>query len=514
MSRFNESIRGSTKTTNYEGAPAYKLSPELELYSAVVTTSLSGKFYESGDDRLDRIISLIKKVDPLFVAQLAVYAREDMYLRSIPLALTVELAKIHRGDSLVGRLTNRVIQRADEITELLAYYQAANKRNATKKLNKLSKQIQTGLAGVFNKFDEYQFSKYNRAGAVSLKDALFLVHPLAKDGAQQDIFDKIVTNTLKTAYTWETELSKVGQETTEEEREKAKAEKWVTLIKSGKLGYMALLRNLRNILSTTPSKEILGIICTRLADPAQVAKSKQFPFRFLSAYRELETMSDTFGVSQVMEALDKACLASAANIPGFDFDTKIVIATDTSGSMSSTVSERSTVLMQEVGMVLSMLLQTRCEATITGIFGERYKRINLPKDNVLANTHNTNRLSGEVGHSTNGYLVVQDLIDRKVMVDKVMLFTDCQLWNDEDSYSRYFGGSSHKQFNTVWTEYKKLCPQAKLYIFDLQGYGNTPVSVQSGDVYLLAGWSEKVFGILDAIEHGSDAVAEIRKIVI
>src|SRR6185312_11467225 len=104
-------------------------------------------------------------------------------------------------------LTGRIIKRADEITELLSYYSLANKRTGMKQLNKLSKQLQKGLNESFNKFDEYQFAKYNRQAAVKLKDALFLVHPKAKDEAQQVLFNKIIRDELAIPYTWETELS-------------------------------------------------------------------------------------------------------------------------------------------------------------------------------------------------------------------------------------------------------------------------------------------------------------------
>ena len=159
--RFNLKFgQSANAVTNYEGAPAFKLSPAMELYSAVVTSSLSDQFYESVDGRVDRLRKMISENDPVFVAKLAIYVRENMYLRSMPLVLTVELAKQHSGDGLVGELTNRIVQRADEATELLAYYAQANARMELKKLNKLSKQLQRGLSDAFNKFDEYQFAKY------------------------------------------------------------------------------------------------------------------------------------------------------------------------------------------------------------------------------------------------------------------------------------------------------------------------------------------------------------------
>ena len=179
--------------------------------------------------------------DPYFVAQLAVYARQKMYLRSIPIVLAVELSKIHSGDNLVSRTVNGVIQRADEITELLAYYQVANKRVGAKKLNKLSKQVQKGIVMALNKFDAYQFAKYNRQTEVTFKDAIFLTHPKAKDDTQQMIFNQVIEDTLEAPYTWEVELSRLGQQKFKNEAAKQKAftAQWETLIDSKKLGYMA-----------------------------------------------------------------------------------------------------------------------------------------------------------------------------------------------------------------------------------------------------------------------------------
>lgn len=151
--KFNFLRKDNKVVVNYEGAKAYVMTPAEELYSAVVTTGLSNTTYEKGNDRLKRIQTLVKQNDPEFVAKLAVYARKEMYLRSIPLVLTAELAKQTSGTDLVSRTVDGVVQRADEITEMLAYYQISNERTETKKLNRLSKQIQKGLVKSFNKFD-------------------------------------------------------------------------------------------------------------------------------------------------------------------------------------------------------------------------------------------------------------------------------------------------------------------------------------------------------------------------
>lgn len=502
MTKFNQSTKGKSKTVNHEGAPAYKLSAEMELYATAVTTMLSDKFYEGSKDTLKRLQKLIKEVKPEFVAKLAVYAREQMYLRSLPLVLTTELAKIHNGDDLVSRTTKRVVARADEITELLAYYAQANGTKGIKKLGKLSKQVQKGLSDAFNKFDEYAFGKYNRDGEIKLRDALFLVHPKAKDAKQQELFNKIASDELATPDTWEVELS----------ASKDKKASWERLIDENKLGYMALMRNLRNILDAKVSSDHIEKVAAKLSSAEEVAKSKQFPFRFFSAYREIEGNSSA-DVSIILDALEEAMVASAENIAGFDENTKVIISSDVSGSMQSPVSAKSKVQMYDIGLTLSMLLQHRSKKVISSIFGTTFAVKNFPKKNILANVSRMRNLASEVGMATNGHLILQHLIDTKEVVDKVMVFTDCQLY---DSTAGAWGGQLNAQNNMkkLWKQYKEMAPNAKMYLFDLQGYGTTPLSVASGDVYLIAGWSDKVFGMLEAYEKGSNAVAEINKIEI
>jgi len=501
----DELAHGSIK--NYEGERAYALNPELELYTAVATSFASNKFYEGSEKFIIRLRALIVKCEPGFVAKLAVYAREEMHLRSIPLVLLVELAKVHSGNDLLSKATARVVARADEITELLAYYQMANERYQAKKLHRLSKQLQKGLAAAFNKFDEYQFAKYNRKAAITLKDALFLVHPKAKDSAQQALFDKIVNDDLQVPYTWETELSKVGQQHYENEisRNKAFKTKWAALIESKKLGYMALLRNLRNILQVGVSIEHLRLVAKRLANPNAVKKSKQLPIRFLAAYNELAA-TDFEAKKVLMKALEEAVSASAENIQGFNKNTKLLIASDVSGSMYQPLSRKSKIRLYDVGLMLSMLLQSKYNHVETGIFGDTWATVKLPSKNVLKNVSALQSLEGTVGYSTNGYLVIEYLINTRKVMDKVMFFTDMQMWN-----SRY--GDDHLQ--EAWRQYKRqIAPNAKLYLFDLAGYGQAPVRLEEDDVYLIAGWSDKVFAMLEAVEKGKSAVEAIQQVAI
>lgn len=86
-----------------------------------------------------RIKNLIAKCSPEFVARLAVYARTEMNLRSVPIILAVELARLYSGNEIVKRAVAGVVKRADEITEILAYYQITNKREGSQKVEPVVK---------------------------------------------------------------------------------------------------------------------------------------------------------------------------------------------------------------------------------------------------------------------------------------------------------------------------------------------------------------------------------------
>ena len=285
---------------------------------------------------------------------------------------------------------------------------------------------------------------------------------------------------------------------------------WEELLDSGKLGYMALLRNLRNILMAGVSAEHIERLCARLADADQVEKSKQLPFRFFSAYRETRKQESPY-TAKVLSALEDAVKASVVNLEGFDVHTDVLVAADVSGSMLSPVAPKSAVQCYDIGILLSMILKSKCESVVSGMFGDVWKVVNLPQESILANTLEMHQREGEVGYATNGYKVIDWLIENKIHMDKVMMFTDCQMW-DSEHFTGWLKGEKHVKDS--WHKYKAMCPSAKLYLFDLSGYGTSPLNMVEPDVYMIAGWSEKVFDVLKALDNGADALSEIRKIVL
>lgn len=503
MSRFNVTRKGLNTTVNHEGAKAYKMSSELELYAFVCTSTLSPTFYEPRvAHQMARLRELIGKCSPLFVAKLAVYAREKMYLRTIPLVLVVELAKRHKGTSLISKTVERIIQRADELTEILALYQAANDRSGVKTLNKLSNQIKKGVAAAFNKFDEYQFAKYNRDGIVSLKDALFLTHPSPKTPKQQEVFNKIVNGTLETPKTWEVLVSAAGNDAS------AKKAAWSELIQDKKLGYMATLRNLRNIINSVDLEDIEAV-ASYLSNPVAVENSKQLPFRFLSAFKEVTAMtSPSPAIRRVLSSLETAARLSVKNLPMMHNE-NVLIASDVSGSMRQPISARSSVLLYDIGLLMSMCAAHAASYSTIGIFGDIWKQINLPSGYILSGALSMDAFTNSVGYSTHGYKVLEwALKNRNVSYDTFMFFTDGQM------YGNHYNAKVSSIHN-LWIKYKKeVNPKAKLYLFNLANYGTSALEVERNGVHLISGWSDKIFDVLAALREGGTAVAEINRISI
>src|SRR5580704_4069395 len=197
---FNLARRART----HEGAPARNISDDLQLRRSVLACMLwENQFYEDGVEIAGRIAELVPKVQAERVAALAIEAREQMKLRHAPLLLVREMArhKTHRG--LVAETLERVIQRADELTEFVAIYWKDGRVP-------LSGQVKKGLAAAFPKFDEYQLAKYDRGGPVKLRDVLFLCHAKPRDDKQGGVWKKLVWGRLATPDTWEVALSAVG----------------------------------------------------------------------------------------------------------------------------------------------------------------------------------------------------------------------------------------------------------------------------------------------------------------
>ena len=484
MTKFNtqknkikEALKRPHAIKNLAGGIAYKMDDELRLYTRVLT-SLVGedKFYKSGDKSDKAILVNLKKVDPLFVAGLAVYAREKFYLRSIPVMLLSELSEISKGSKLVGKAIERIIQRPDELTEMLAY--RINKYGRT-----IPHQIKKGLARAFGKFNEYQLAKYNRAGSVKLKDVLFMVHPKPKDKEQDELWKRLINGEMKIPDTWETKISGKG----------STKENWEEILKSGNMGIMAVIRNLRNFVE----KEVdLKPAIELLTNKEIIHKSKQFPFRFFNAYMALEEIK---APAEILDAVTDAMEFSIDNVP--KLEGKTLIAVDDSGSMSSLLSSRGTAEYRHIAALLCAIYHKKNPyGTTIGKYSNDWEVVTLnSRDSVLSNMR---KLFGR-GGTTNTYKVFDWVGHQKEQFDRIILLSDMQSWDDE-----YRGWAGIVAEGSVEGSYIKSKHRGYVYSIDLAGYGTSDIDTKNPKIIKLAGWNEKVFNYIQKNEEDKGKVIE------
>jgi 60 kDa SS-A/Ro ribonucleoprotein len=326
----------------HEGAPATILTPEQSLRRSILACMLwENEFYEEGVVIAGRIRELVPKVAAEKVAALAVEARTAMKLRHAPLLLVREMARhaTHRG--LVAETLDRVIQRADELAEFVAIYWAEGRRP-------LSAQVKKGLAAAFNRFDEYSLAKYDRAGAVRLRDVLFLCHAKPMTSDQALVWRRLIAGELATPDTWEVALSSGGD----------KRAHWERLLIDHRLGALALLRNLRNMKAVGVAEDLV------IAALDAMRTDRVLPFRFLAAARH---------APQWEEALERAMFRSLEGTEKLAGHTVILV--DVSGSMVAPLSRRSQMLRTDAAYGLAVLLREIAEKVTVYTFSNVAKRI-------------------------------------------------------------------------------------------------------------------------------------------
>jgi hypothetical protein len=357
MSKSNVRQRSAGIFT-HEGAPAHRasLQPDNALRRAVLSCFLWEKeFYEDGEEIAQRIYRLAKERPATEVAALAREARGVFKLRHAPLVLLAALLETGKGSSIVSDAVADVIRRADEPGELLAI--------AMRLTGKSWKQVRThqlwkGLRRALTRFDAYELAKYRANGDFRLRDLVFMTHPnpeMRQNGAED--IHRLVNKThfpqytksahaavsplngvlgyasefkpLEPADTWEVALSGGAD----------KKEAFTRLLQEEKLGYLALLRNLRNMVQAGVEHDLIA-----RALLARKGAHKVFPFRFIAAAR---------AVPQLEPIIDLALQAQINEMAQFERETWLLV--DVSLSMTEPLSEKSDLRRMDAAAALAAI---------------------------------------------------------------------------------------------------------------------------------------------------------------
>lgn len=474
MSKYNTKVnRPVTKTVNRAGGEAFKESDKLALVSILLTSFVNDQFYRSEGETLSELLGLLDNLqDKKFAAKAAVYARNQFGMRSITHILAAGIGKTVKGEEWTRSFFSKVVRRADDMLEIVAAYKKLYPDDA------LPNSMKAGLRNAFGKFDAYQLAKYRGENKeFKLVDLVNLLHPVPtkKNG---DALKALVNGTLKNEKTWEAKLSEAGKS---ESKEDAKAGAWAELITSGEIQYFALLRNLRNIVEQAP--DVLDEALELLVDSDRIEKSLVLPFRYITAFEEIEKLSDSKNVRKVKKAIETALDISCAFVPEDSGESVVVL--DCSGSMEGRPAF--------IGSMFVGILAKAYNADVM-LFSDRaqYVKVNH-SDSVMTIAKSLRFASG----GTN----FRDIFPKmNKAYDRVFILSDMQGWIG-------YGAP----VDTLVAYQKKFDATPKVFSFDLQGYGQ--LEFPEKDVYAIAGFSDKTLDLIEMLEQDRNAlIAEIEKV--
>lgn len=475
MSGFNSRPK---KATNKCGHAAFDMKPKEKLATQVLTTFFNEpKFYGDNSNEILENAAKMCHEDPEFVAKLAVYARTKLNMRSVSHALCAVLAHEVKDKQYVRNAIRTVGNtRGDDLVEILAAY-----------LNLYGKPIpnslRRGLRDALECFSDYHIAKYQERGkAVTMADVVKICHPSRRSSG---LFQKLIEGDLAVPTSWETEVAANGNN----------AETWEKLIADGNLGYMAALRNLRNMVKAKPSN--LDDILSKLADPEEVRRSRQLPFRFYSAWK-----ANAGAGTKVLDTLEAALEASMENLPKLPGKTAVFV--DCSGSMDMPISRKSDVRANEIAGLLGIMLAKMSDDCVMYRFDDDAYPFPVSKRGGVLSQLNAMDF---YGGCTNMGAPFQRMLDEGIECDRIIILSDNEVNDPYVRTGRGFWDYSRTIMQSLADEYRQaVVKDVWVHAIDLQGYGTQ--QFQGGKTNVIAGWSEKILEFVKLVEDGTGSLIE------
>lgn len=489
MSRFNQQSTSAFKpdTSNLAGGSAHSMSPIKEIVTILFTSFLTDKFYEKADQTVARLSVLIAalrtEADKKLTAKAVIYARTVFGMRSITHAAAAELSKHISGFKWAADFFTAVIYRPDDMTEIFSYLKA---QQGNKKKFKVPVAMKKGFAVAFDTIKPYSLAKYRSDDkSVKLVDVINVCHPKPNE-MNAGALKQLLKGELKQEETWEAMLSAAGKDAGKKEAV------WTNLLKEKKLGYLALLRNIRNIIEQAPAA--LPLALEALTSEAFIKKSLILPFQYMTAYEEMVKLGPSISSQAriAMVAISKAIDISLSNVPTFEGETLVVL--DVSGSMTTATGKNKQTPAKIGALFAAVLVKASNADFMTFDYDAKYHMMNTLDSTVT--------LASGIqfpGGSTNFPSIFMRAAKK---YDRIIVLSDMQGWGH---------GQGIDSFVTAYRGKYKANPL--IYSFDLNGYGS--LQFHEDRTFLLAGFSDKTMQIMQYLEKDKDAMlTEINRTIL
>lgn len=514
---FNGALLPQATALNHERAPAYALSAKHQLAQLAATGCLTPTFYADAETQLDAVTALAAKVDPTFMAQTAVYARQAGHMKDMPVLLAALLAV--RDVALLGQVFGRVVNNGKTLRAFVQMLRsgALGRKSLGSRPKKLVQQwLMTA--------SEKQLLNAAVGNTPSLADVVKMTHPKPAEAWRAAWFAWLIGKAHD-----EAALPPITQAFVRFKRSAARGElaevpdvpfqmltalelrpaQWAQIARGG--SWQMVRQNL-NTFARHGVFEIDGmakVIAAKLRDPKAVVQARAFPYQLLAAYKATGEAVPVV----VREALQDALEASLANVPALDSagGRRVVVCPDVSGSMSSAMtgqrgSATSSVRCIDVAaLVAAAVLRKNPRARVLPFEQDVVKLSLNARDSVMTNAQ---ALAAIGGGGTNCSAPLALLNRERAAVDVVVLVSDNESWVDATRRGA-------TQTMREWEVLKQRNPQARLVCIDIQPYATTQAA-ERRDIMNVGGFSDAVFTMMALFAEGKTGaehwVGEIEKI--
>jgi hypothetical protein len=466
MSKFNKNQeKKENRMYTFEGALAYKKNIEDEWLNILFSSFLEDRFYDDGPYNMNDFVSLTEQMiaekGPEFVAYAANFARNELGMRSVA-QLTAAILNKYQFENK-RKFYAQFPHRVDDVAEVFAAIEMLG--------DKRSHAAVRGFADYLSTCNSYSLGKYKMNNKkYNLYDIINICHP--NSGAVSAYMNGL----LEPPDTWEVAIS-----TAEDGREREK--EWKRLVEEHKLGYLALIRNLNNILSCTNLDYfwIQEVLVPQIENVNAIKKSLVFPFQIYNAYKNIEIKHPL-----VAHALEEAFKISTVNVPWLKGSTVILL--DVSGSMDEPISAHSNLSIKEVGAVFAATAYFAYNCDFIK-FGTNAKYCDYTWCDSPFRMIEMMRDEENLGYSTN-VDKAYSLLDKQY--DRILLISDMQC----------YGGAYSAQTKTAYEKYCQDFGKAHLYSFDLGNYHIQTDNPNDDYVHLATTLNDSVFKIIPYLEDG------------
>lgn len=490
-SSVSAKVTKATDTVNNAGGKAYSLSDKAALAQLAMTGCFGGTYYTSDKDQLNRVLELANKVEPAFIAKLAIYAREKGLMKDMPAVLAAVVAG--KDSELLTQIFSRVVDSPKMLRNFVQVIRsgATGRKSLGTRPKKLIQDYLEGLT------DEQLF-KGDVGNDPSLKDVIKLVHPKPSNKKRSALYGYLLDkeynqrDLVPLAKEFETFKKNMKAEMPAVPFEMLTAlpltdEHWKQIAVNASWTQTRMNLNTFARHNVLKDKTMLDLVCDKLTNPELIKskKTKVFPYQLFSAFLNVD---DTVPMKAKI-ALQEAADIALENVP--EFSGKVYVMVDTSGSMGSSVTGNRGTASSKVrcidvaGLVAAAIMRKNPEAEVIPFDTVVHSHKLNPLDSIMTNAKS---LASYGGGGTNCSEALAHVNRKNAKGDLVIYVSDNESWVDKNNYR------STSTMNE-WNKFRARNPNAKLVCIDVTPNTTTQAHDRE-DILNVGGFSDQVFDVI------------------